>query len=344
MEFSEEIFSYDEEDNFQPTLLETNAESIKEIPIKADFKKWINSESEISTISNLIKLEINSSFDKNSIIIENNQETTDTKPNDQKQNDKIKYDRKKQEEIKEEKKKEEKDNTKHYFTFFWSGGGQKVKLTGEFCDWKIKYDMVKDPNNNKYKYEIPLDNKIYQFKFIVDNEWKYSPNYPTIKDNMGNINNVIDLTNYFKKDNNNNNNNNTNTKENSSTKRSEKEEKAQIMTSKKDQIQIIKKETSIYDCEYPSDDNIPLPLPNKRYYQTFKLDNYTHQNNLGKEEFFKYVERPSFSYETSSKPIFLLGHVNLNHLISFKNKELITAKNCMSFRYRQKACTILYYK
>ena len=59
--------------------------------------------------------------------------------------------------------------------------------------------MQKDSNDNKFKFAIPLKNEIYQFKFIVDGQWKYSSNYPTQKDNLGNINNVIDLTDYFKK-------------------------------------------------------------------------------------------------------------------------------------------------
>jgi len=73
MEFSEENYSLEEDDNFQPTLLETNADSIKEVPIKANYKKWINSESDISHISNIIKLEIDTSNDKYSSNNEINQ-------------------------------------------------------------------------------------------------------------------------------------------------------------------------------------------------------------------------------------------------------------------------------
>ena len=335
MEFSEENYSLEEDDNFQPTLLETNADSIKEVPIKANYKKWINSESDISHISNIIKLEIDTSNDKYSSNNEINQKEIINKetPKDEINNDNNKPN---------EKKEEMNNNTNNKYTFIYPDKAQNVKLTGSFCNWNIKYDMIKDPNDNKFKLALPLNNEIYQFKFIVDNEWKYSPNYQTQPDNLGNINNCIDLTNYFKKE--------EITKKNSKDKLpligNENTPKTKETTSSdKEENKIIKRKESIYDCEYPSDDNIiPMPLPNKRYYKSFKLDKYSHQNSIGNQKYLNYDDKISLSYEASSKPIFLLGHVNLNHLICFKNKKMITAKNCMSFRYREKACTILYYK
>ena len=335
MEFSEENYSLEEDDNFQPTLLETNADSIKEVPIKANYKKWINSESDISHISNIIKLEIDTSNDKYSSNNEINQKEIINKetPKDEMNNDNNKS---------HEKKEEMNDNINNKYTFIYPGEAQNVKLTGSFCNWNIKYDMIKDPNDNKFKLALPLNNEIYQFKFIVDNEWKYSSNYQTQPDNLGNINNCIDLTNYFKKE--------ETIKKNSKDKLpligNENAPKTKETTSSdKEENKIIKRKESIYDCEYPSDDNIiPMPLPNKRYYKSFKLDKYSHQNSIGNQKYLNYDDKISLSYEASSKPIFLLGHVNLNHLICFKNKKMITAKNCMSFRYREKACTILYYK
>ena len=335
MEFSEENYSLEEDDNFQPTLLETNADSIKEVPIKANYKKWINSESDISHISNIIKLEIDTSIDKYSSNNEINQKEIINKETPKDEINKANN-------IPNEKKEETNNNINNKYTFIYPDKAQNVKLTGSFCDWKIKYDMIKDPNDNKFKLALPLNNEIYQFKFIVDNEWKYSSNYQTQPDNLGNINNCIDLTNYFKKE--------EITKKNSKDKLpligNENAPKTKETTSSdKEENKIIKRKESIYDCEYPSDDNIiPMPLPNKRYYKSFKLDKYSHQNSIGNQKYLNYDDKISLSYEASSKPIFLLGHVNLNHLICFKNKKMITAKNCMSFRYREKACTILYYK
>ena len=340
MEFSEEYYSNDEEDKFQPTLLETNADSTNEIPIKANYKKWIDSESVVSNISSIVKLEKDTSNEKLSNNHENEpKEKVKEEEPKEKDNDNNEYDNIKSHEIKEEEKKEDKN-----FIFIWTEGGNKVKLTGSFCDWKIKYDMIKDSRENLFKFPLPLENKKYQFKFIVDDEWKYSSKYETQKDDLGNINNFIDLTNYFPKEN--------------DIQKSPKEKQVnneQLNPKITKDIKIAKKETtpkkikkrkiSIYDSEYPSDDNItPSPLPNKRYYHSFQIDKYSNQYNIGNQLFYDYKGRYSFSNEASSKPIFILGHVNLNHLISFKNKDKMNLKNCMSFRYRGKACTFIYYK
>ena len=339
MEFSEEYFSNDEEDKFQPTLLETNADSINEIPIKANYKKWIDSESEVSNISSIIKLEKDTSKEKLSLNHENEPKEKVKEESKEKDKEKGEYDNIKSLEIKKEEKIEDKN-----FIFIWTEGGNRVKLTGSFCDWKIKYDMIKDSKENLFKFPLPLENKKYQFKFIVDDEWKYSSKYETQKDGLGNINNFIDLTNYFPKEN--------------DTQKTSKEKpinNEQLNSKKTKEINIPHKETtpkkikkrkiSIYDSEYPSDDNItPSPLPNKRYYYSFQIDKYSNQYNIGNKLFYDYKGRYSFSNEASSKPIFILGHVNLNHLISFKNKDKINLKNCMSFRYREKACTFIYYK
>lgn len=37
---------------------------------------------------------------------------------------------------------------------------------------------------------------ILQYKFIVDGEWKYDPNQPAMFDEMGNVNNVIEVHEY----------------------------------------------------------------------------------------------------------------------------------------------------
>ena len=200
--------------------------------------------------------------------------------------------------------------------------------------------MAKDPNDNCFKCQLPLDNKIYQFKFIVDNDWKCSDKYPKKEDNSGNINNFIDLTDYKE---------NKNKTSEKKEQRTEKEKDNENIDIKDPEINKeknkIKRKGSIYSSQYPSNDSIiPLPLPNKRYYQSFKLDKFSHQNNIGNKKYYNYYQRYSFSDEKSSKPIFLLGHVNLNHLISSKNKRMIKIKNCMSFRFREKACTFIYYK
>ncbi len=56
--------------------------------------------------------------------------------------------------------------------------------------------------NNFFNYLLPsllsffqpLPRGIYHYKFIVDGEWRFSPDDPTAHDEHGNINNFIDTT------------------------------------------------------------------------------------------------------------------------------------------------------
>ena len=328
MELSDSDFIEEENDITQPTTFETNEESTKETHQKANYKKWIDSKSDISNISNMVNSDIESSTDKESI----NEEKEEKEENNNVEEN--------EEDNESKDAKEDSNNIKINYLFIWTEGGSQVKLTGSFSDWKIKFDMAKDPNDNCFKCQLPLDNKIYQFKFIVDNDWKCSDKYPKKEDNSGNINNFIDLTDYKE------NKNKTPEKKEQRTEKEKDNENTDIKEPENNKEKNkIKRKGSIYSSQYPSNDSIiPLPLPNKRYYQSFKLDKFSHQNNIGNKKYYNYYQRYSFSDEKSSKPIFLLGHVNLNHLISSKNKRMIKIKNCMSFRFREKACTFIYYK
>jgi len=328
MELSDSDFIEEENDITQPTTFETNEESTKETHQKANYKKWIDSKSDISNISNMVNSDIESSTDKESI----NEEKEEKEENNNVEEN--------EEDNESKDAKEDSNNIKINYLFIWTEGGSQVKLTGSFSDWKIKFDMAKDPNDNCFKCQLPLDNKIYQFKFIVDNDWKCSNKYPKKEDNSGNINNFIDLTDYKE------NKNKTPEKKEQRTEKEKDNENTDIKEPENNKEKNkIKRKGSIYSSQYPSNDSIiPLPLPNKRYYQSFKLDKFSHQNNIGNKKYYNYYQRYSFSDEKSSKPIFLLGHVNLNHLISSKNKRMIKIKNCMSFRFREKACTFIYYK
>ena len=327
MELSDSDFIEEENDITQPTTFETNEESTKETHQKANYKKWIDSKSDISNISNMVNSDIESSTDKESI----NEEKEEKEENNNVEEN--------EEDNESKDAKEDSNNIKINYLFIWTEGGSQVKLTGSFSDWKIKFDMAKDPNDNCFKCQLPLDNKIYQFKFIVDNDWKCSDKYPKKEDNSGNINNFIDLTDYKE-------NKKTPEKKEQRTEKEKGNENTDIKEPENNKEKNkIKRKGSIYSSQYPSNDSIiPLPLPNKRYYQSFKLDKFSHQNSIGNKKYYNYYQMYSFSDEKSSKPIFLLGHVNLNHLISSKNKRMTKIKNCMSFRFREKACTFIYYK
>ena len=78
----------------------------------------------------------------------------------------------------------------------WKEGGTSVKLVGSFNKWKDQIIMDKDPVDNVFKYKLKLKRDKYEYKFIVDNVWKFSRQQGMKSDERGNTNNYIDLTNY----------------------------------------------------------------------------------------------------------------------------------------------------
>ena len=364
MEYSDN-YTEDEEEYFQQeTIEETCQESI----LDTNFKKIIDSDSELSNISSIYRYENENSTDKKSEFLNRNKslEEYGNDPEDKSEKEyeeelieldgKLLKNEKNDEQNMSEETFEDSNNIRKNYTFIWSEGGKDVKLTGSFSDWKIKFQMTRDPNENVFKYQMPLGNEIYQYKFIVDGKWKYSKNYPTKEDGNGNINNVLDNTkNTLIQPKNTK--NEEKIKESKVPKKDTKNKKSQKKVSKLstktkttktrattiNKNKIIKK-NSIYQSEYPSEDDItPLPLPNEPYYESFKLENFSNQKSIGNKNYYDYYDRYCFSFEASSKPIFILGHVNLNHLISVKNNKSNISKNSMSFRYREKASTFIYY-
>ena len=372
MDFSDN-YTEKEEDLFHLT---TNEESTKEIK----YKKLLNSNTDISHISSIFRLEqenLNEKQSESDCLKESKKSEKNNKYKKKDKEEKIQYEEENNEiedEFLEKGKKqktydenlseetfEDSNNIRKNYTFIWDEGGNDVKLTGSFSDWKIQFQMTREQNGQIFTLQLPLGNEIYQYKFIVDGEWKYSNKYPTQVDGMGNINNILDNTNNVlvrpKEKINQTNKKKKTIKKNKKTKKakSKKNTKKRRMSTKtkttktrastinKESIKIVKK-NSIYQSEYPSDDDIlPLPLPNELYYESFKLESFTNQSSIGNKNYYDYYNRYYLYYIASSKPIFLLGHVNLNHLISTNHNKSNNLKNSMSFRYREKASTFIYY-
>ena len=104
----------------------------------------------------------------------------------------------------------------------WSAGGNAVFVTGSFNAWEERIPLRRSGTDhvvclnlppgkpsaqrgaNAVPYDLPLrpcpagrlhkDCALagtYQYKFIVDNEWRFATDQPTVRDEMGNINNCI---------------------------------------------------------------------------------------------------------------------------------------------------------
>lgn len=79
--------------------------------------------------------------------------------------------------------------------FTWTHGGQNVQLAASFNGWK-PLPMVRSGNEFAVVQELPRG--IHQYKFIVDDHWRFSPDQAKQQDSQGNMNNVIDVSEYHR--------------------------------------------------------------------------------------------------------------------------------------------------
>jgi len=76
--------------------------------------------------------------------------------------------------------------------FKWEHGGRHVYITGTFNNWEKQIPMHRSGNDFTYVHNLKRGK--HAFKFIVDDEWRFAPDQPTIADVEGRINNYIDVT------------------------------------------------------------------------------------------------------------------------------------------------------
>eukprot|EP00123_Amoebidium_parasiticum_P002243 comp13482_c0_seq1/m.9022 comp13482_c0_seq1/g.9022 ORF comp13482_c0_seq1/g.9022 comp13482_c0_seq1/m.9022 type:complete len:281 (-) comp13482_c0_seq1:157-999(-) len=76
--------------------------------------------------------------------------------------------------------------------FRWAHGGQNVYITGTFNNWRERIPL----NRSHEEFATILDlepGTTHHYKFIVDDEWKYNFDYPTVADRAGAINNFLEV-------------------------------------------------------------------------------------------------------------------------------------------------------
>lgn len=82
--------------------------------------------------------------------------------------------------------------------FTWGAGGASVELEGSFDNWTSRHVMQK--SGRDFSLVKLLSPGVYQYKFIVDGQWRHDPNLPCIYDDQGNINNVMEVQEYIAED------------------------------------------------------------------------------------------------------------------------------------------------
>merc|ERR1719210_488219 len=78
--------------------------------------------------------------------------------------------------------------------FTWAHGGQHVFLAASFNGWREQIPMVRSGNEFAVVQELPRG--VHQYKFIVDDHWRFAQDQPKTQDSQGNMNNVLDISNY----------------------------------------------------------------------------------------------------------------------------------------------------
>ncbi|XP_042487076.1 SNF1-related protein kinase regulatory subunit beta-1-like [Macadamia integrifolia] len=76
----------------------------------------------------------------------------------------------------------------------WTYGGNNVAVKGSWDNWTSRKMLQRSGIDHSLLLVLPSG--IYQYKFIVDSEWRYIPDLPCIADETGNICNLLDVHDY----------------------------------------------------------------------------------------------------------------------------------------------------
>ncbi|CAN0890802.1 SNF1-related protein kinase regulatory subunit beta-2 [Linum grandiflorum] len=80
----------------------------------------------------------------------------------------------------------------------WSYGGKSVAVEGSWDDWKARIPLQKAGKDFTIMKVLPSG--VYQYRFIVDGQWRHIPDLPCTQDDAGNTYNVLDLQDYVPED------------------------------------------------------------------------------------------------------------------------------------------------
>ena len=228
-----------------------------------------------------------------------------------------------------ENTKSEINEQKILYTFYWKDKGNIVKIAGSFLDnWSKQENMPKNITTGQFEIKLSIPRGIHQFKFIVDDQWRCSKDYETIKDKSNNSNNIIDLTNYIP----------TNTNEIQKNTQNKKKKKK----SGKDNIE--------YGCKYPDKNEINVEAPNipMHYLPKFDLNYQTKQESLDNKYHIPiYLDKNRTILENNIfKTIITISHEKLSHLCFNNEKDNNNetyVRSAVTQRNKHKFITIVYF-
>lgn len=225
------------------------------------------------------------------------------------------------------------------FKFEWKGLGSSVILAGSFLqDWKKFIPMIKNTETEIFEKVVYLTKEKHYFKYIVDNKWACSSQYPTTFDNSHNQNNFIDLSNYSPpKD----------------LIKREEYKKGEIKSHRSKVIVLDNNNKKKYNCKFPLTQDLNDKAPNVliHYKPSFDIDYQSNQNKLkkiGTEICLNYKEKNSLTENNTFKKILICPHERLMHLCQsigdLKNKNKRYIKGSTTIRNKHKYLTVIYYR
>ena len=225
------------------------------------------------------------------------------------------------------------------FKFEWKGLGSRVILAGAFLQNWTKYEpMIKNPQTKVFEKIIKLPKTKHYFKFIVDNKWVCSNQYPTIMDNSNNKNNFIDLTNY------------TPPKE---LIQIEDFKKGELKPHRNKVIVLDMKDKTNYNCKFPDSHELNSYAPSTIIYykESFDLDYQSNQKiikKINKKKKFRFKVKNTLNENNTYKKILPFPHEKLMHFCQNINDLNNWKKNYLrgstTIRNKHKYLTIVYYK
>ncbi|KAF8410863.1 hypothetical protein HHK36_003400 [Tetracentron sinense] len=73
----------------------------------------------------------------------------------------------------------------------WTYGGKAVAVEGSWDNWKTRKTLQR--SGKDFTIMKVLSSGVYQYRFIVDGQWRYAPDMPWAHDDMGNVCNILDV-------------------------------------------------------------------------------------------------------------------------------------------------------
>ncbi|CAL0307277.1 unnamed protein product [Lupinus luteus] len=80
----------------------------------------------------------------------------------------------------------------------WSYGGKEVAVEGSWDNWKTRMPLQRSGKDFTVMKVLPSG--VYQYRFIIDGHWSYTPDLPWAQDDAGNAYNILDLQDYVPED------------------------------------------------------------------------------------------------------------------------------------------------